>query len=257
MSRRKFDLNYDFFKSWSPMMAYCLGLIATDGNIYDRTVSVTCHSKDEEILQYFINCIGPSTTIDRRKDRPESRVRFNSVEIVKDLNNLGIFPNKSLSIEMPNNIPDMYFFDYLRGVFDGDGWVGIQKNRLNCEFYSASPNFLPALRERCGNIGSISKRQGKRLRDVHPIFCWHCGMRDSVFLRDKMFYNECFSLKRKRDIFYKNNFITIKCQKFWTTEEQDVLLKNLNLSNKDLSILLNRSVISIYKKKYTLMKIGN
>src|SRR5690606_37816697 len=55
---KKHDLDENFFKEWSPQMAWVLGLILTDGNVVDRRLvkttrtvnSFIIHQKDPEIL---------------------------------------------------------------------------------------------------------------------------------------------------------------------------------------------------------------
>ena len=63
---------------------------------------------------------------------------INSKEIKKDLEILGIISNKSLTVPFPN-VPEEYLASFVRGVIDGDGWVG--KNRLCDECHIRQSGF--------------------------------------------------------------------------------------------------------------------
>lgn len=250
-NRRKHNIDQNFFKTWTHDMAYCLGFISADGNVYNSTVSITCHDKDVEVLNYFKNLIGKSTPIESRKNRDEIRVRFNSVEMVRDLNSLGIYPNKSLSIKFPNSLPREFLGSYTRGVFDGDGWVGItdKKDMLNSEIYSGSEDFMKSLRLKWNNIGSFYSKIGKREKDKNPLYIWHMGKRDSVKFRDYIYLDNGFSLERKKNIFYSKEFDVSKCQKFWTEKEINFLIGSEDMTTKEIANKLKRTEVSIRKKK--------
>ena len=49
-------------------------------------------------------------------------VQFSHKKLYGELQKIGLEPNKSKSIGALR-IPDRYFFDFLRGYFDGDGCV--------------------------------------------------------------------------------------------------------------------------------------
>ena len=235
-------------------MAYCLGIISTDGNVYKNTISVTCHRKDIDLLVFLSDSIGPGVPVEYRKDRNECRIRFNSREMVSDLQKLGIHPNKSLTIEPPVEIPDDFLYDYLRGVFDGDGTVQLRgKSGLSSEIYSGSSLFISKLRERCNNIGKIYAKQGKRKKDKHPIYVWNFSKRESLSLRSNMYNQECFCLLRKKNIFWSQDFSTENCQIFWKKEEVDFLISHSYMKDADIGKLLNRTTVSIQKKRRKLL----
>ena len=58
----------------------------------------------------------------RKKKTFTHRVQFGDVRFVRFLSDIGIMPAKSKIIE-DVLIPMKYFFDYLRGCFDGDGCI--------------------------------------------------------------------------------------------------------------------------------------
>ena len=55
---------------------------------------------------------------------------INSKVIKEDLKNLGIHPNKSLTVTFPN-VPKKCLASFIRGVIDGDGWVDREGYSMN------------------------------------------------------------------------------------------------------------------------------
>jgi hypothetical protein len=141
---------------WTSDLAYLVGLIATDGCL-SRGRYVTLVSKDVENLSNFQKILGTRLTIGTTKSGSTGtmtpRVQLNNILFYELLISIGLTPAKSKTIRMLD-VPDMYFFDFLRGVFDGDGstYSYIDKRwRSSFMFYvqfaSASPAFLKWLQE--------------------------------------------------------------------------------------------------------------
>ncbi len=63
-------------------------------------------------------------------------LQINSNKMVKDLNNLGIVQRKSLILSKPN-IEEKYYYDWIRGYFDGDGSITVELSNGNSQI-----NFL-------------------------------------------------------------------------------------------------------------------
>ncbi|KXK00108.1 MAG: hypothetical protein UZ19_OD1000154 [Parcubacteria bacterium OLB19] len=128
----------DFFKKWSHDMSYILGFIYADGNIVKTkrgTHFVSIYTADKELLKSIKIIIKSEHAISERNSSSGKvfRLQVGSKEWYSDLSEIGVFPNKSLRMRLPD-IPDKYFGDFVRGYFDGDGnvWVGeIHKNRLS------------------------------------------------------------------------------------------------------------------------------
>ena len=67
--------------------------------------------------------------------------------MVLDLIELGLIPKKSLIMQFPE-IPGEYFWDFIRGYFDGDGHVSIRKrNSLFIAIYTGSKFFAQEVNE--------------------------------------------------------------------------------------------------------------
>jgi hypothetical protein len=135
--------------TWTPELAYAVGLIATDGCVSEKAVTVV--SGDREMLETFKVCVPRAGRIGRHGANAW-HVYVSSVEFCRWLGTIGIHPRKSLTIGSLS-VPDEFFFDVARGLLDGDGSVtnfilnpgGVAKRypdyryeRINVVFRSAS-----------------------------------------------------------------------------------------------------------------------
>ena len=163
----RISINQDFFKNWSPSMAYVLGFIFADGAIEDvqkssRTcyLSIIASSKDLNILEQIKIVMNSNHKLYKRKAQIEefpnlkeykSGERFvfrvGSKLMYNDLLNLGVTPRKSLTILFPK-IPSKFLSHFVRGYFDGDGCLYLIENRYpRIIFTSGSNEFLKGLSE--------------------------------------------------------------------------------------------------------------
>lgn len=110
---------------WSPDFAYAIGLLVTDGNLSPDRRHILFTSKDLELAQLFQNSLGIKVSIGRKssgtnKEKKYFVVQFGDVLFYHFLLGIGLMPNKTKIIGMVD-IPQQYFFDFLRGHLDGDG----------------------------------------------------------------------------------------------------------------------------------------
>ena len=121
MSRYRYKKTY----SWNPELAYIAGLVASDGCLYNdgRHISVT--SLDIDLLELVIHLLDLKCAIGKKKSGYKGYghyVQFSDVALYDFLMNAGITPAKSKTIPQLD-IPDQFYADFLRGVFDGDGSI--------------------------------------------------------------------------------------------------------------------------------------
>ena len=156
---RKIRYNEKFFKEWSAEMAYVLGLIYTDGNLHIRKAKsgyeigiLTFAQKDKELVEKFLKLMGCDAPI-RFKERRELEsttagelfyFNIGNNDIANDLIRLGVTTAKSLNMKFPK-IPNKYFRHFVRGVFDGDGSVYLDKLTIRVKLLSGSCSFIQTL----------------------------------------------------------------------------------------------------------------
>lgn len=126
-------LNQDFFKTWSPEMAYVLGFFAADGSMLANKRGgyfIEFNITDRIVLEH-VQCVTGSNhkiaerTPDARNQKHWKqlyRLQIGSKEWFTDLAALGFRQHKSNALEFPN-IPQEYTGHFVRGYFDGDGCV--------------------------------------------------------------------------------------------------------------------------------------
>src|SRR3989344_4725782 len=154
---------------WSANLAYAIGLLTTDGCLAKSATLIDLTSKDREQLNNFNHCIGlKSKTLGEIK------------------------------------IPDKYFYDFLRGCFDGDGCFYSYRDKrwkssfmFYTEFASASPTFIEWIRNKNKEFlsinGHISKSKMKSTQQLKY------AKRESLLLLERMYHcQDLVCLSRKR-----------------------------------------------------------
>lgn len=109
---------------WSSNFAYAIGLLASDGCLSSNGRHIFFVSKDKEQILNFMKALDIQVALGNTRSgysgRKTARVQFSDVLFHKFLLSIGLMPNKS-KIVGAIEIPSRYFFDFLRGSFDGDG----------------------------------------------------------------------------------------------------------------------------------------
>ena len=161
-------VNHDFFKKWTPEMAYVLGYFAADGSMIRNNRGahfIEFTSIDKSLVLLVRRALSSSHTISVRLARLSThkisyRIQIGSKEMFTDLKNFGFMQNKSNTIRLPK-IPQGYFGDFVRGYFDGDGSVFIddKKKRLLVVFCCGSYGYLENLSESLAKLAQVKKQR--------------------------------------------------------------------------------------------------
>lgn len=199
---RKWRINQDYFKTWTPNMAYIFGFWCANGCIYrGKMFDITIHKKDKYLLKQIAQELEYEGNIMDYVDRQACRLNFSCVVIYNDLIALGGKECKSMDLDFPS-VPKEYLSDFIRGYFDGDGSAMLMKNnRFNTAFTCGSKKFLDKL------LLILRKEAGIEGGSYDPsCYTLRFGKKDSIKLGLFMYKNnpELF-LKRKRDKF--QNFL--------------------------------------------------
>lgn len=163
--------NKAFFKSWSPDMAYVLGVIYTDGCLDGKLSRFSVSQKEPELLEKCLRLMESDAKIVFTEKRGIAGAIHHfdvyGKSIIEDLLKFGLKPNKSLTLEFPE-IPLPYVRHFIRGCWDGDGSVYLEKNDLsrpNASFVSGSEKFATGIFKNLVMLGmpnvAVHKRTGK------------------------------------------------------------------------------------------------
>lgn len=198
-------MNHDIAAiKWSPQIAYAVGLIVTDGNLSSDGRHFDFTSKDVELVKTFKKCLNINNKISLKSagksNKKYHRVQFGNICFYRQLLNIGIAPNKTKTIGILQ-IPDEFFFDFLRGHFDGDGscygyWDKRWKNSFMfyVKFVSASKSHISWLQAKIRDALGINRAIGK----AGSIYQLSYAKKESKVLSTKMYYDrEIPCLKRK------------------------------------------------------------
>jgi len=192
---------------WSPKFAYAIGLLTTDGSLSIDGRHIDFTSKDREQLKNFMRCLGISVKISYKSSgfsgKRYTHVQFGDVNFYEFLLKVGLTPKKSKTISRLN-IPKKYFFDFLRGHFDGDGsfysyfdprWKSSFMFYLS--FVSASPAHISWLRQEIFKLVRINGHITKSIYD--STYQLKYAKAEALKLIKKLYYNKdviCLSRKR-------------------------------------------------------------
>jgi hypothetical protein len=128
--------------------AYFLGLAATDGCVKSdgRCFALTLHNQDESILWRFKQDAGFDNQITSGKNNQGTEyrsVQLSSIHMCESLTSWGITPKKSTTLKILKPIPQEFEADFIRGCWDGDGYVAQREFSL----VSASIDFITQLHQ--------------------------------------------------------------------------------------------------------------
>ncbi len=198
--------------TWTPEFAYAIGLLVSDGCLYNDGRHISLTSKDIVQLMTFNKCLGLTNKIGKKYSGSGNlayHVQFSDVLFYQFLQRIGLSPAKSKTIgEL--HIPRKHFMDYTRGYFDGDGcsysfYDSVFKNsfRFYISFASGSEKYIQWFKARLesfvGIKGSINRKRGTT--NVQLKY----AKREAVILAKKMYYHEAVvCLERKRVKVYKS-----------------------------------------------------
>lgn len=172
---RKINVNENFFSSWSPPMAYVLGVICTDGNLDPGRIrepwrakssstipKISVAQKEPELLEKILRLMDCDAKLYFSKERVYGKIKAGALyhfgitneKLYNDIVNLGLTPNKSLTMQFPD-MPKEYLRHFIRGCWDGDGSVYIEKriNKICASFVSGSLVFAEDIVRNLVNAG--------------------------------------------------------------------------------------------------------
>jgi len=189
--------------------AYWLGFLYADGSIRSGTRNeITLDLKEEDldtIKAFHAFCHNQNNirehTIKRNGKEFKSYVSgFSNKQVKENLINLGCVPKKSLTLTFPSEqqVPNEFLYDFIRGYFDGDGYVRYDTQNHKYDIVIlGTEQFLQGVVKRLDllEIAKIQPTQSKA-------FSLAIYGKEHVYNFLKNLYdNDKIALKRKKQIF--------------------------------------------------------
>lgn len=157
----KYIYDKDYFKDINTEeKAYWLGFISADGyvnySIQNRNyeLGIELCVKDKDHLKKFNKSIGGNIQVGERtrfsfgKYINNCFIRIYDKELVEDLSKYYVVNSKSTTIKIPK-LKDEFMIPYIRGYFDGNGCIKLDKSKryFSFDFCSASIEILNQIKE--------------------------------------------------------------------------------------------------------------
>ncbi len=191
---------------WSANLAYAVGLIASDGSLSKDRRHISLVSKDIEQIENFNKCLGINLKPGKSyvgNVFSAYRLQIGSVLFYEFLVSIGFTPAKTKTIGIIN-VPNEYFFDFLRGSFDGDGcfysyWDPRWKSShmFYTEFISASRAHIEWIQNTVILLSGI--KGAFSIDSKVPMYRVRYAKKESLEIIKKMYYShDVVSLSRKR-----------------------------------------------------------
>lgn len=172
---------------------YWIGYIAADGNVQKSYNMISMVSKDIEHVERVKELVPTAKTSIHSRERGTVQVYFSSKGTKDYLISVGITPAKSKTLVVDQSIID---WDFIRGVFDGDGSVRLRDGSCEMHITSASKPFLE-------QIGTFLDSQGVRYsirqktNDIVPCFGLYISAHHVPAVYNSMYDNTDLYLERK------------------------------------------------------------
>lgn len=197
---------------WSPNFAYAVGLFAADGCLSKDGRHLDFTSKDKAQVLLFKKCLGLTSKVSPKfsgSGNLSYHTQVGNVLFCQFLKSIGLTPAKSKTIESVS-IPAEYFFDFLRGYFDGDGTsysyydpTFPKSFRFYISFISASPTFLDWLRtklnEKIQVKGYISRNRNNSYVQLKY------SKKEAIQISKQMYYSERVPCLRRKHLKIKQS----------------------------------------------------
>lgn len=221
INRRTNTLNELLFKDLNnELAAYWLGFLMADGNVSRNNkdsyaITIQLQEKDKLHLENFLKDFGSNATVKTRKKnsmtiKGKTYNTQNSVTaaifskiIGEDLISLDCVPNKTqFGCKVSNKIPHNSLHHFIRGVFDGDGSIGIDRGHLTFNIVG-SFEFLSQIQKIMMTELGLSETKITDRGHIHALY-WK-GNTNCYKIYEWLYHDSSRYLDRKYEKYIKHN----------------------------------------------------
>jgi hypothetical protein len=196
-----------FFDLTRPDHAYMFGFLQCDGHLTESTrnrgrLSVELSIRDVDLLKRFQELVAhPSSITTRTRTTNFSRRHTSAIwtlcalEARRELIDLGLPVGRKSELVRPPSV-EFSENDYLRGLADADGSVGVTSKGLPfVSLTTASEPLRDFFLSQCRDLPGQPRHVARTIRDCvfNPMATRECA----VDLASRMYYDGCIALPRK------------------------------------------------------------
>jgi len=207
--QRKYEINENFFDTIDTQeKAYFLGFLYADGynNTERNSVALSLKESDKEILVTLNGLLQPTKPLQyvivRNNSNTQNQYRLviANKHLSKKLSELGCTKAKTFTLTYPYWLNAYLAPHFIRGYFDGDGYLGICKNRL-AFCIVGTYNFCNSLKQlfidELNITSHIRTRHPERHNNIRMLEI--SGSRQILKCLDWLYKRSSIHLKRKHD----------------------------------------------------------
>jgi len=211
-AHRKYQINEDFFdKIDSEEKAYFIGLLYADGCNHKSSnyISIGLNERDKDLLvklSYLIykdDALNKIKLQDRKKDNKGviNSLTINSKHICNKLDELGCVQAKTFKIKYPEWMHESLHRHFIRGYFDGDGCIYVNRKIGRSSYVKTTSNldFANGIKKIIEkyvdiNVGIYLSAKQSRVYDARI-----SGNRQCKKILDWLYFDSKIFMKRKHD----------------------------------------------------------
>ena len=202
---RKYILNENYFKKIQVQeQAYLLGLLLSDGYLYEKEYKVGLTSIDKSLILFLKDNLQATNPIAERQFKVGNlcyEISLNSKILFYDVLKYRQHILKKEVLHIPNEIPKEFMHHFIRGYFDADGCIRLKNNKKQLNFDIAS--YENILKEIAFYIDTnINKKKKTKILphgNIHRIN--YAGNIQCYKIYKYLYQNAHLYLQRKKDIF--------------------------------------------------------
>jgi len=218
--KRKYSVDDYFFDEIdSEESAYILGFMFADGWVSEqyKQMVITLKYDDVELLEKINKAMNSNFPIkshyakysDKHKSTKKCSIQITSHRIYDNLNKMGCIPRKTDSLHFPQFLKSGKFIrHFLRGYFDGDGTVYVDRNGSICFGIISTKEFCEEykLHLPCNSKAKITKEY----RSEKNVYYFKIGGNNIVkSIYEFLYEDSTIFLSRKKEVF-ESHFNKIK-----------------------------------------------
>lgn len=164
-SNRKRSINQNFFEVIdNEKKAWLLGFVFADGcvrkPINGYYLSIDLATKDEKLLQKINKILNSTYPINSSHNGNSVSIVIGSKKMFYDLKKHGVVERKSFFGFIPKNVPQHLINHFIRGYFDGDGWI-TNNSKVNYKTamigFIGNKNIISFINNKISSILNIKK----------------------------------------------------------------------------------------------------